>query len=609
MSDLEMWGGLECSVVRIRDGFRNQIIETDHYNRIEDLDQIAELGLRTLRYPIIWETIASDQPDVCDWRWHDKRLQHLKTLGIRVIAGLVHHGSGPRYTDLLDPAFPSLLAAHAANVARRYPWIDLFTPINEPLTTARFSGLYGHWYPHGRDDRSFVRALLNQCRAISLAMKAIRRVTPSAKLIQTEDVGKVFSTPSLRYQADFENARRWLSFDVLCGALDREHSLYPFILAQGIDPRELETLRQDPCVPDVVGMNHYLTSDRYLHSRMRAFPTTFSASNGRDRYADLEAVRMPLPANTTGPKARLWELWTRYKLPISVTEVHLGCTREEQLRWLLEVWEAAQQLRGKGADIRSVTSWSLFGAVDWNSLLTRDAGCYEPGAFDARCNPPRITAVGHAVRSLAQRGQFSHPVVTNSPGWWHRPERHYGKRREEGSVADRKDRPSLVFAGDNPKWIDMCVRAAKGRGIESAVLAGHHFAAVPDSLAATLRNLRAWALIQLATGPISPDYCRSLLPACRKIGARVVLISDRAPAEPLSCVPELSQDSGFAAVHHAAENQEVRSECKAPLIFCGAPHAIDAIIDLVIDDEQGIWTYDDGTCTARQALQVKTVAR
>ena len=58
-------------------------------------------------------------------------------------------------------------------------------PVNEPLTTARFSGLYGHWYPHGRDDITFVRTFLTQCRAVALSMQTIRRVNPAAQLVQT----------------------------------------------------------------------------------------------------------------------------------------------------------------------------------------------------------------------------------------------------------------------------------------------------------------------------------------------------------------------------------------------------------------------------------------
>ena len=126
-----------------------------------------------------------------------RRLRELCALGMSPIAGLVHHGSGPVYSTLLDRDFPDQLAVYARRVAERYPWIDAYTPINEPLTTARFSALYGHWYPHAKCDRTFVKALLHQCRATVLAMRAVRQVNPAAQLVQTDDAGKTFSTRAL----------------------------------------------------------------------------------------------------------------------------------------------------------------------------------------------------------------------------------------------------------------------------------------------------------------------------------------------------------------------------------------------------------------------------
>src|SRR4051794_26676482 len=215
MNRPEVWGGLECSVVRLHEQWRDELVETGHRFRDADLDAICGLGIRTLRYPILWETVSPETPERADFGWHDRRLAALHALGIDVIAGLIHHGSGPRYTNLLDPGFPEGLAAHAKRVAERYPFIDSYTPVNEPLTTARFSTLYGHWYPHRRSPRAFARALVNQCRGVALAMQAIRVVNPAARLVQTEDLGKTFSTARLAYQADFENERRWLTFDLL----------------------------------------------------------------------------------------------------------------------------------------------------------------------------------------------------------------------------------------------------------------------------------------------------------------------------------------------------------------------------------------------------------
>src|SRR3546814_4874449 len=81
----------------------------------------------------------------------------------------------------------------------------------------------GHWYPHRKDPISFSRALMNQCLGTLRGMRAIRAVIPSAQFLQTEDLGKVFSTRPLRYQAAYENERRWLSLDMLSGRVEPGH--------------------------------------------------------------------------------------------------------------------------------------------------------------------------------------------------------------------------------------------------------------------------------------------------------------------------------------------------------------------------------------------------
>jgi dTDP-4-dehydrorhamnose reductase len=107
---LELWGGVECTVVRIGEEFRNQVVDTGHATRISDLDEMAKLGVKATRYPIVWESIAPESPNELDFSWHDKRLERLRELGIEVIAGLVHHGSGPRYASMLDDKFAPMLA-------------------------------------------------------------------------------------------------------------------------------------------------------------------------------------------------------------------------------------------------------------------------------------------------------------------------------------------------------------------------------------------------------------------------------------------------------------------------------------------------------------------
>ncbi len=409
--------GIECTVNRVGDQYFDQLVRSGHHDRLEDLDLIADLGVRTVRYPVLWERTAPDGLANIDWSWPDTRLARLRTLGIDPIVGLLHHGSGPRDTSLVAPELPVRLAAYAKEVAERYPWVTAYTPVNEPLTTARFSGLYGHWYPHGQDDLTFARALLTQCKATVLAMRAIREVTPGARLVMTEDLGFTQSTRRLAYQAAYENERRWLSLDLVCGRVGRRHPLDGWLRAIGITDAELAWfLDGDPCPPDVIGCNYYVTSERFLDHDLAAWPAHTHGGNGRHAYADVEAVRA---SGLAGVGALLRAAWDRFAIPLAITEAHLGCTRDEQLRWLVEIYEDATRARAAGIPVLAVTPWAMFGSFDWHCMVTRDEGRYEPGIFDVRGPTPRPTALAAAVRALAAGQRPDHPVLAGR-GWWAR---------------------------------------------------------------------------------------------------------------------------------------------------------------------------------------------
>jgi dTDP-4-dehydrorhamnose reductase len=148
----------------------------------------------------------------------------------------------------------------------------------------------------------------------------------------------------------------------------------------------------------------------------------------------------------------------RYGLPIAVTEAHLGCTREEQMRWLKEVWDDCQKLRDDHIDVRAVTAWSLLGAYDWNSLVTRNNNFYEPGVFDLRAAQPRHTALARMMRVLGSGSNYDHPVL-DQPGWWQRPGRlfypavggrsAYAPPTHSGSDMKHKSVRPLLIVGAN----------------------------------------------------------------------------------------------------------------------------------------------------------------
>lgn len=547
----ELWAGVECTRNRVGDRWFDQLERSGHATRIDDLDRFAALGIRTIRYPFLWERIAPDGPRRADWSWADARMERLGALGMAPIAGLVHHGSGPASASLESGRFAEGLAAYAGAFARRYPHVRDYTPVNEPLTTARFTGLYGLWHPHGRDEATFIRLFLEQLRGVVLSMRAIREVNPHARLVQTEDLGKTHATRSLAYQARFENERRWLTWDLLCGRVDADHPLWPDLLRWGADERELAFFRENPTPPDVVGINHYLTSERFLDTRVRRYPPHQRGGNAYQRYADVEAVRVRR-GGVAGPRALLAEAWRRYGLPLAVTEVHLDCTREEQLRWLAEVWNAAEGLAARGVDVRAVTVWALLGSFDWDSLLTRDAGRYEAGAFDLRAPAPRPTALAEMARRLATGAGEPHPVL-DVPGWWRRPERlHYPPSGRAAAPSDAAREPRvLAITGATGTLGRAFARVCAARGIAHRLLSREEMdIADPRSVAGALDGILPWALVNAA------GYVRV----------------DEAEAEPDRCLRENTDGAAVLAMACAARGVPLVT-FSSDLVFDGSKSA------------------------------------
>ncbi len=524
---LALWGGVECTLNRVGDGFSDQGVASGHVDRLSDLDAFADLGLRTLRVAILWEQVSPDDPDICDWTTSDARIARLQALGIAPIAGLVHHGSGPGYTDLLDDGFAPGLAAFAARVAARYPHIRDWTPVNEPLTTARFSGLYGHWYPHARDERSFWKALLNQIDGTIGAMAAIRSIISDARLVQTDDLGRTYATPPLEAQAAFDNERRWTGWDLLCGRLIPGHALWDRLCAFGFETR-LRAIAATPCPPDIVGINHYLTSDRFLDHEIDRYPVAAHGQCSFGPVADVEAVRV-MASSAAGLRGAAREAWARYGLPIAFTEIHLGCTREEQMRWLAEAWEAAYELRCEEVAIIAVTAWSLLGAHDWASLLTRREGLYESGIFDVSRGVLRPTALAGLIRDLSAGRAASHPLLAQ-PGWWRRDGRLDFPPRE--IAADPRQRvhssahmaavAAVAAVGEAP----VLILGATGT-LGQAFAGACRLRAIPhrltsraelslddsDSIARALDTRRPWAVIN-ATGWVRVDDAEEQRAGC-----------------------------------------------------------------------------------------------
>jgi dTDP-4-dehydrorhamnose reductase len=303
--------------------------------------------------------------------------------------------------------------------------------------------------------------------------------------MQTEDAASTRGTPATAGQVAFENERRWLSLDLLTGRVDATHPLRSYLRQAGVVDHDLEWFRATAFDPLLIGLNYYVTSDRFLDDQVSRYSPTVVGGNGCLRYADV-AVAHVSGLHMRGHQAVLCEAWQRYTRPVAITEAHLGSTREAQMRWLVEAWRAAHRAKAAGADVRAVTAWALLGSWDWDSLVTCGRDHYEPGAFDVRGNRPRTTGVATVIRDLANGWEPAHPILVAAG---EDSNRHGGAQRS----------PPILIVGAAGTLGSAFTRACERRRIAHVALSHQdldiaQLASVREALAA----YQPWAVINAA---------------------------------------------------------------------------------------------------------------
>ena len=151
-----------------------------------------------------------------------------------------------------------------------------------------------------------------------------------------------------------------------------------------------------------------------------------------------------------------------------MTEVHLHCTREEQLRWFKEKYETCCSLVKEGIPIKAVTAWSIFGAFGWNKLLTQPKGDYEPGVFSLfyqeNQGPPHSPSY---IKSLTVATAPNPIRIESDKGWWHRDIRllYDNEFAEKLPVFCKGSLAPLLIIGKNGTLGKAFARICEDRGI------------------------------------------------------------------------------------------------------------------------------------------------
>jgi beta-glucosidase len=385
--------GIECSypVISTPEGDlrRDQMAECGHYERWrEDLDLVLETGCNVLRYGPPYYKIHLG-PDRYDWSFTDEVMPELQKRGIVPIIDLCHFGVPDWIGDFQNPDFPRLFAAYAKAFAERYPWVRLYTPINEMYITAEFSAYYGWWNERLKTHRGFVTAVKNITRANLEAMLCIVDIRPDALFILCESSEHTHANhPELVRKAQMFNERRYLTLDLTVGR--RVNSgMYVYLMDNGMTNEEYTFfLRQDLREHFIIGHDYYVTNEHLL-------------VDDEVRHASGEIFGYYVVARA---------YHDRYHLPIMHTETNERDGRA--VDWLWKTWANIQQLRHHGVPVVGMTWYSLTDQIDWQSALRENKGEVHPvGLYDLDRN---IRSVGKAYKRLIEQWRET-PMLPHGP--------------------------------------------------------------------------------------------------------------------------------------------------------------------------------------------------
>lgn len=368
----------------------DEMAKCDHYARWrEDFELTKQLGIKYLRYgPPYYRVSLGDGK--FDWGFTDETFAALKEMGITPITDLCHFGVPDWIGNFQNPDFPKLFARYARAFAQRFPWVRLYTPVNEIFVAAMFSGGLGWWNERIATDRGFVTALKHLCQANVLAMRAILEVRPDATFIQSES-SEMFHAdgPKAEKLAYFMNERRFLALDLTYG-YPISVTIYQYLMDNGITRDEYEWFGKNHVKARcVMGNDYYATNEHFV----------------------MEDGRVENSGEIFGYCLITKQYYDRYQLPVMHTETNTKDAKAAP-HWLKKEWINMHELKRHGVPILGFTWYSLTDQIDWDTALREDNGTVnECGLYDLN---RKIRPVGEEYKQLISRWRAILPTESYS---------------------------------------------------------------------------------------------------------------------------------------------------------------------------------------------------
>lgn len=352
---------------------------TDHYEQVEtDLALAEEVGAEMVRWGVPWYRVAPT-PDTWDWSWVDRAMDGFRATGLRPIVDLLHYGT-PLWLDdqFANPDYPERMAEFASRFAERYgDHATDYTPVNEPVIHALFSGEYGYWPPYLTGPGGMATIAGSLARGFVLTQQGIAEQLGSRATFVHVDAGMRYTgdvdAPEHRETVARLRGQTFLVEDLVTGSVTEGHPLLAQLRHGGVTDDQLAWLRDNAVRPDVMGVNYYP-----LHST-EVFEAGVHHGGG---FAD---PRPFADAGSEGLREVLLAHAERYGAPVMLTETCVTGTVQERMAWMEESVATLDDLRAEGVPVVGFTWWPLFDMYEWtyrHSTGPRSDHLLTMGLFD-----------------------------------------------------------------------------------------------------------------------------------------------------------------------------------------------------------------------------------
>jgi beta-glucosidase len=374
----------------------NGDIACDHYHRMnEDVELMAELGVRAYRFSVAWPRVQTDGRGPANEKGLDfyrRLVDALRALDIEPVVTLYHwdlpqvlQDSGGWTNRETVKRFEDYVGIVSAALGDR---VAKWVTVNEPWVAAFIGYGNGVHAPGISDLGSAVRSAHHLLLGHGLATRAIREtVGPSAEVGIALNLDPV--RPASSTDADLAAARRtdahlnrWFLDPVLLGSYPKElaEECFGLVGDDFLHEGDLELIRSDL---GFLGVNYYKPRRMAASSRAKVF------SGERPSYESWLGVedrpRDDIPRTTTGwtidPEG-LTELLLRIRadygdVPMYITENGAafsdyadptGAVKDpERIAYLSSHLKAAHAAITAGVDLRGYFLWSLMDNFEWAS--------------------------------------------------------------------------------------------------------------------------------------------------------------------------------------------------------------------------------------------------